>query len=162
MPVAAVVHTITSMGIVRAGGAVGRVGVPHYDAISGAQPMFYRNVIVAGGPAPVRAYIDELLPDVMDWPHRARPRVRPHGRSRRRTRRLPRYERSRGAEGPGTAVTGEGRPDQTGELSWQDPIASPARLLSSRVRPAASAARLRWPSLRKVRASPSSIGRRSL
>jgi threonine dehydrogenase-like Zn-dependent dehydrogenase len=57
---------VTSMGIVRAGGAVGRVGVPHYDAISGAQPMFYRNVIVAGGPAPVRAYIDELLPDVMD------------------------------------------------------------------------------------------------
>ena len=28
--------------------------------------MFYRNVIVAGGPAPVRAYIDELLPDVME------------------------------------------------------------------------------------------------
>src|SRR3954447_24080960 len=56
----------TSMGIVRAGGAVGRVGVPHYEAISGAQPMFYRNVIVGGGPAPVRAYIDELLPDVME------------------------------------------------------------------------------------------------
>ena len=54
------------MGIVRAGGAVGRVGVPHYETISGAQPMFYRNVIVAGGPAPVRAYIDELLPDVME------------------------------------------------------------------------------------------------
>jgi threonine dehydrogenase-like Zn-dependent dehydrogenase len=56
----------TSMGIVRAGGAVGRVGVPHYEAIKGAQQMFYRNVIVAGGPAPTRAYIDELLPDVMD------------------------------------------------------------------------------------------------
>lgn len=56
----------TSMGIVRAGGAVGRVGVPHYEAIKGAQQMFYRNVIVAGGPAPVRAYIDELLPDVME------------------------------------------------------------------------------------------------
>lgn len=56
----------TSMGIVRAGGAVGRVGVPHYDAIPGAQPMFYRNVIVAGGPAPVRAYIDDLLPDIME------------------------------------------------------------------------------------------------
>jgi len=28
--------------------------------------MFYRNVIVAGGPAPVRAYIDELWPDVME------------------------------------------------------------------------------------------------
>ena len=56
----------TSMGVVRAGGAVGRVGVPHYEAIAGAQPMFYRNVIVAGGPAPTRAYIDELLPDVME------------------------------------------------------------------------------------------------
>ena len=27
---------------------------------------FYQNVIVAGGPAPVRAYMDELLPDVME------------------------------------------------------------------------------------------------
>ena len=56
----------TCMAIVRAGGAVGRVGVPHYEAIKGAQQMFYRNVIVAGGPAPTRAYIDELLPDVME------------------------------------------------------------------------------------------------
>jgi hypothetical protein len=56
----------TSMGIVRAGGAVGRVGVPHYEAIKGAQQMFYRNVIVAGGPAPTRAYIGELLPEVLD------------------------------------------------------------------------------------------------
>lgn len=56
----------TSMGIVRPGGAVGRVGVPHYETINGAQPMFYNNVIVAGGPAPTRAYIEELLPDVMD------------------------------------------------------------------------------------------------
>jgi hypothetical protein len=56
----------TAMGIVRPGGAVGRVGVPHYEVIPGAQPMFYGNVMVAGGPAPVRAYIDELLPDVME------------------------------------------------------------------------------------------------
>ena len=56
----------TSMGIVRAGGAVGRVGVPHYEAIKGAQQMFYNNVIVGGGPAPTRAYIRELLPDVME------------------------------------------------------------------------------------------------
>ena len=56
----------TSMGIVRPGGAVGRVGVPHYEAIKGAQQMFYDNVIVGGGPAPTRAYIDELLPDVMN------------------------------------------------------------------------------------------------
>jgi threonine dehydrogenase-like Zn-dependent dehydrogenase len=56
----------TSMGIVRAGGAIGRVGVPHYEAIKGAQQMFYRNVIVGGGPAPTRGYIDALLPDVME------------------------------------------------------------------------------------------------
>jgi threonine dehydrogenase-like Zn-dependent dehydrogenase len=56
----------TSMGIVRPGGAVGRVGVPHYETIKGAQQMFYNNVIVGGGPAPTRAYIEELLPDVLE------------------------------------------------------------------------------------------------
>jgi threonine dehydrogenase-like Zn-dependent dehydrogenase len=42
------------------------VGVPHYDAIPATQPAFYRNISVGGGPAPVRAYIDELLPDILD------------------------------------------------------------------------------------------------
>jgi hypothetical protein len=58
--------TLTSVEIARPGGAVGRVGVPHYPAIPQAQPMFYKNVKVGGGPAPVRAYIDELLPDILD------------------------------------------------------------------------------------------------
>jgi threonine dehydrogenase-like Zn-dependent dehydrogenase len=56
----------TAVDIVRAGGAVGRVGVPHYEAIPHVQPMFYGNISVAGGPAPVRAYIAELLPDVLE------------------------------------------------------------------------------------------------
>jgi threonine dehydrogenase-like Zn-dependent dehydrogenase len=56
----------TSVAIVRPGGAVGRVGVPHYAAIPGGQLTFYNNVGVAGGPAPVRAYIAELLPDIME------------------------------------------------------------------------------------------------
>ncbi|HEU5067935.1 MAG TPA: zinc-dependent alcohol dehydrogenase family protein [Sphingomicrobium sp.] len=56
----------TSMEIVRPGGAVGRVGVPHYEVIKAAQQMFYNNVIVGGGPAPTRAYIPDLLPDVME------------------------------------------------------------------------------------------------
>jgi threonine dehydrogenase-like Zn-dependent dehydrogenase len=56
----------TSLGIVRAGGGIGRVGVPHYDVIPNAQPMFYQNVSIAGGAAPVRAYIAELLPDIME------------------------------------------------------------------------------------------------
>jgi threonine dehydrogenase-like Zn-dependent dehydrogenase len=58
--------TETSVAIARPGGAVGRVGVPHYDTIPLAQPMFFRNVKVGGGPAPVRAYIDELLPDILE------------------------------------------------------------------------------------------------
>jgi hypothetical protein len=57
---------LTAAQIARAGGGVGRVGVPHYDAIPLAQPLFFKNVTVGGGPAPVRAYIDELLPDVLD------------------------------------------------------------------------------------------------
>jgi threonine dehydrogenase-like Zn-dependent dehydrogenase len=30
-----------------------------------AEQTFYSNVTVGGGPAPVRAYIDELLPDIL-------------------------------------------------------------------------------------------------
>jgi threonine dehydrogenase-like Zn-dependent dehydrogenase len=57
---------LTAVGMARPGGAVGRVGVPHYEAVPRAQPMFYRNILVGGGPAPVRADLDELLPDVME------------------------------------------------------------------------------------------------
>jgi threonine dehydrogenase-like Zn-dependent dehydrogenase len=57
---------VTSVAIARPGGAIGRVGVPHYPAIPGADRMFFKNVIVGGGPAPVRAYIDELLPEVLE------------------------------------------------------------------------------------------------
>src|SRR5947208_5128308 len=56
----------TAIGIARAGGAVGRVGVPHYEAMPASEPAFYRNITVSGGPAPVRAYIEELLPDVLE------------------------------------------------------------------------------------------------
>jgi threonine dehydrogenase-like Zn-dependent dehydrogenase len=58
--------TETAVAIARPGGAVGRVGVPHYDATPLAQPSFYKNVTVGGGPAPVRAYIADLLPDVLE------------------------------------------------------------------------------------------------
>jgi threonine dehydrogenase-like Zn-dependent dehydrogenase len=56
---------LASVEIARPGGAIGRVGVPHYEAIPGAERTFYKNVSVGGGPAPVRAYIDELLPDIL-------------------------------------------------------------------------------------------------
>src|SRR5438094_3419573 len=56
----------TAIGIARPGGAVGRVGVPQHTAIPGSLPAFYNNVTISGGPAPVRAYIEELLPDVLE------------------------------------------------------------------------------------------------
>src|SRR5213594_1806179 len=55
-----------AIGIARPGGAVGRVGVPHYEAIPGSEPAFYNNLTIGGGPAPVRAYMQELLPDVLE------------------------------------------------------------------------------------------------
>ena len=56
----------TAISIARPGGAVGRVGVPQEQTIPGSEPAFYNNVTVGGGPAPVRAYIDDLLPDVVE------------------------------------------------------------------------------------------------
>jgi threonine dehydrogenase-like Zn-dependent dehydrogenase len=56
----------TAIGIARPGGAVGRVGVPQHTELPAAQPAFYGNLTIAGGPAPVRAYLDELLPDVLE------------------------------------------------------------------------------------------------
>lgn len=56
----------TAIEIARPGGAIGRVGVPQHELIPGAQPSFFKNVTIGGGPAPVRAYIDELLPDILE------------------------------------------------------------------------------------------------
>ncbi len=58
--------TKTALGIVRAGGVVGRVGVPQDAKIPMADETFSKNVTISGGPAPVRAYIEELLPDVLE------------------------------------------------------------------------------------------------
>jgi len=56
----------TAIKIARPGGAVGRVGVPQHEMMPASEPAFYNNVTVSGGPAPVRAYIDELLSDVLE------------------------------------------------------------------------------------------------
>lgn len=57
---------LTALSIARPGGAVGRVGVPQQETIPAGRETFYANVSIAGGPAPVRAYIEELLPDVLE------------------------------------------------------------------------------------------------
>jgi threonine dehydrogenase-like Zn-dependent dehydrogenase len=57
---------LTALSIARPGGAVGRVGVPQDETIPASRPTFYKNVTISGGPAPARAYIEELLPDVLE------------------------------------------------------------------------------------------------
>jgi threonine dehydrogenase-like Zn-dependent dehydrogenase len=57
---------LTAISIARPGGAVGRVGVPQGETMPGSELAFYHNLTVGGGPAPVRAYIEELLPDVLE------------------------------------------------------------------------------------------------
>src|SRR5438128_1496496 len=56
----------TAIGIARPGGAVGRVGVPQSETIPASRPAFFENITISGGPAPARAYIEELLPDILD------------------------------------------------------------------------------------------------
>jgi threonine dehydrogenase-like Zn-dependent dehydrogenase len=58
--------TVTAMRIARVGGAVGRVGVPQEETVPEAIRTFFDNVTIAGGPSPARAYIEELLRDVLE------------------------------------------------------------------------------------------------
>jgi threonine dehydrogenase-like Zn-dependent dehydrogenase len=56
-----------AFGVVRPGGVISRVGVPQYEeAPIGFGSLFRHNIRLAGGPAPVRAYIEELMPDILD------------------------------------------------------------------------------------------------
>lgn len=56
-----------AVGIVRPGGVISRVGVPQYEeAPVGLGSLFLGNVRLAGGAAPTRAYIERLMPGVLD------------------------------------------------------------------------------------------------
>lgn len=54
-----------AVGVVRAGGTVSRVGVPQYRVGPIGDEQFRRNITITGGVAPVRHYIDRLLPGVL-------------------------------------------------------------------------------------------------
>jgi threonine dehydrogenase-like Zn-dependent dehydrogenase len=56
----------TAFGVVRAGGVVSRVGAPQYTQVPMDFAVFMRNITLTGGVAPARAYIEELLPEVLD------------------------------------------------------------------------------------------------
>ncbi|MFV0460691.1 MAG: alcohol dehydrogenase catalytic domain-containing protein [Actinomycetales bacterium] len=53
-------------GVVRPGGIISRVGVPQYEqAPVGFGSLFAKNARLAGGPAPVRAYLQDAVTDVL-------------------------------------------------------------------------------------------------
>ncbi|MFC9641274.1 zinc-dependent alcohol dehydrogenase family protein [Streptomyces mirabilis] len=56
----------TALGVVRAGGTISRVGAPQYDQAPLGFQVFMNNITLTGGVAPARAYIEELLPDVLE------------------------------------------------------------------------------------------------
>lgn len=54
-------------GIVRPGGVISRVGVPQYEeAPIGFGSLFGKNARLTGGPAPVRAYLEPAIKDVLE------------------------------------------------------------------------------------------------
>ncbi|MBN9182685.1 MAG: IMP dehydrogenase, partial [Microbacterium sp.] len=55
-----------ALGVVRAGGTISRVGVPQYREAPAGRVLFGPNVTLTGGVAPARAYIERLLPGVLD------------------------------------------------------------------------------------------------
>jgi hypothetical protein len=55
-----------ALGVVRDGGAVSRVGAAQYTEVPMDFGTFMRNITLTGGVAPARAYIEELMPDILD------------------------------------------------------------------------------------------------
>nr|WP_186337891.1 MULTISPECIES: alcohol dehydrogenase catalytic domain-containing protein [Streptomyces] len=56
----------TALGAVLDGGIVSRLGVPQYEEGPIGPAEFMRNITLTGGAGPARAYIEQLLPDVLD------------------------------------------------------------------------------------------------
>ncbi|MFI7453835.1 zinc-dependent alcohol dehydrogenase family protein [Nonomuraea sp. NPDC049714] len=56
----------TAFAVARDGGTISRVGAPQYEEMPMGFGEFFRNLTVTGGVAPARAYIEELLPEVLD------------------------------------------------------------------------------------------------
>jgi threonine dehydrogenase-like Zn-dependent dehydrogenase len=56
----------TAFAVVRNGGTVSRVGAPQYPDVPADFGVFFRNITLTGGVAPARAYIEELMPDILE------------------------------------------------------------------------------------------------
>ncbi|MGW1026744.1 alcohol dehydrogenase catalytic domain-containing protein [Streptomyces sp. NPDC002577] len=56
----------TALGAVLDGGTISRLGVPQYEEGPIGPAEFMRNITLTGGASPARAYVEQLLPDVLD------------------------------------------------------------------------------------------------
>ena len=56
----------TAFGAVTDGGVISRLGVPNYAEGPIGPAMLLRNITLTGGACPARAYIEELMPDILD------------------------------------------------------------------------------------------------
>ena len=54
-----------ALGVVRDYGTIGRVGAAQYETIPFGFGPLMRNITISGGVAPARAYIEELMPDIL-------------------------------------------------------------------------------------------------
>ncbi|HWO66569.1 MAG TPA: zinc-dependent alcohol dehydrogenase family protein [Umezawaea sp.] len=57
---------VQGFGVVRDGGTISRVGAPQFTDVPFGFRDFLRNITLTGGVAPARAYIEELMPHVLD------------------------------------------------------------------------------------------------
>ncbi|MFB6778245.1 zinc-binding dehydrogenase [Streptomyces sp. NPDC056352] len=57
---------VQSLGVVRAGGTISRVGAAQYPEVPFGFGDFLRNITLTGGVAPARTYIEELMPHILD------------------------------------------------------------------------------------------------
>jgi threonine dehydrogenase-like Zn-dependent dehydrogenase len=56
----------TAFGTVRDGGVISRAGIPQYTEGPIGMDMLMRNLTLTGGATPARAYMEQLLPVVLD------------------------------------------------------------------------------------------------
>ena len=133
-----------AFGVVRPGGTISRVGVPQYEeAPVGFASLFGGNITLTGGPAPARAYIEQLLPGVLDGtvnPGKVFDRT---DRPRRRPGRLPGHGRPRGAQDPRDPLIAQGLRRYRSDILQHGTIAYCQT--SVRVLQSAPAHRTEWP-----------------
>jgi threonine dehydrogenase-like Zn-dependent dehydrogenase len=55
-----------AIGVARDGGVIGRVGAAQYTEVPMDFGTVMRNITLTGGVAPARAYIEDLMPDILD------------------------------------------------------------------------------------------------